>query len=155
MANLNDLPQTPQNPPDYAAGQQEGTSGPPPVEPTGPTDREPNKDARMWGMFAHLAGLAGIVVPAFGAIIGPLVVWLIKKDQYPFVDDQGKEALNFQITMFIYAAVSALLWVICIGALLTLAVAIVDLVFLIIAALKANDGIRYRYPKGLIFRFIK
>jgi uncharacterized protein len=155
MANLNDLPQTPQHPPDYTAGQPEGTSSPPPAGPTGPTDREPNKDARMWGMFAHLAGLAGIVIPAIGSIVGPLVIWLIKKDEYPFVEDQGKEALNFQITMFIYILVASLLTFVCIGFILLPAVAIVDIVFLIIAAIKANDGIRYRYPKGLIFRFVK
>jgi uncharacterized Tic20 family protein len=152
MAGLNDLPQTPQSPADYGAGPQGPTAGPPPLEPA---DREPNKDARMWGMFAHLAGFGGIVVPAIGSILGPLIVWLLKKDQYPFVDDQGKEALNFQITMFIYGLVSALLWLICIGALITLALAIVDIVFIIIATIKANDGIRYRYPKGLIFRFVK
>lgn len=145
MADLNDSPQTPQNP--YA-----NTGGSPPLDASA---RELNKDARMWGMFAHLAGFGGIVVPALGAVLGPLIIWLIKKDQYPFVDDQGKEALNFQITMLIYGFVSALLWIVCIGAFLTGALAIVDIVFIIIATIKANDGIRYRYPKGLIFRLVK
>lgn len=153
MANLNDLPQTPPNP--YATPEQPpGGATPPPV---GPADREPNKDARMWGMIAHLAGLAFLlpVLPAIGSIVGPLIVWLIKKEQYPFVDDQGKEALNFQITMFIYGVVAGLLMFICIGFILLPIVVIADIVFTIIAAIKANDGVRYRYPKGLIFRFIK
>ena len=109
----------------------------------------------MWAMFAHLAGFAGIVIPAVGAILGPLIVWLIKKDQYPFVDDQGKEALNFQITMFIYGIVAGLSMFICVGFVLLPAVAIVDIVFIIIATIKANDGNRYRYPWPLIIRFIK
>ncbi len=119
--------------------------------------RETNKDARMWAMFCHLAGLAAFVpiIPAFGAVIGPLVVWLLKKDEFPFVNEQGKEALNFQITMLIYGLISALLWVICIGVFLAAAVVIVDIVFIIIAAIKTNDGNHYRYPPYLIFRFIK
>lgn len=152
MASLNDLPQTPQNPYANTGGPQGPTAGPPPFEPSA---KEPDKDARMWGMFAHLAGFGGIIVPAVGSILGPLIIWLIKKDQYPFVDDQGKEALNFQITMFIYGIVASLLMMLCIGFILIFAVAIVDIVFIIIATIKANDGIRYRYPKGLIFRLVK
>jgi len=157
MANLNDLPQTPQSPTDYGEGPQGPTAGPPPLEPSGQPDREPDKDARMWAMFAHLAGFAFLlpVLPGIGSVIGPLIIWLIKKDQYPFVDDQGKEAVNFQITMLIYGIVAGLLIFLCIGAILLPAVAIVDIVFIIIAAMKANDGVYYRYPKGLIFRFIK
>jgi len=155
MASLNDLPETPQNP--YASpGEPQGpTAGPPPSEPPGQSDREPNKDARTWAMFAHLAGFGGIVVPVIGSVLGPLIIWLLKKDQYPFVEEQGKEALNFQITMLIYGVVSGLLWVVCIGAFLTAAVAIVDIVLIILATIKANDGVHYRYPYPLIIRFIK
>ena len=59
-----------------------------------------NKDERMWAMLCHLSALAGFVVP-FGSIIGPLIVWLIKRDEMPVVDVHGKKALNFQITMAI------------------------------------------------------
>ena len=59
-----------------------------------------NKDERMWGMFCHLAALAGFIIP-FGNIIGPLIVWQIKKEEFPFVEDQGKESLKFQISIFI------------------------------------------------------
>lgn len=151
MTDMNDLPQTPQNP-DLGP---DGPASPSDVPPMEPAAREENKDARMWAMFAHLSGLAGIVVPALGAVIGPLVVWLIKKDEYPFVADQGREALNFQITMLIYGFVAGLACFICIGFVLAPAVAIVDLVFLIIAAINANEGTYYRYPKYLIIRFIK
>jgi hypothetical protein len=94
MASLNDLPETPQNPNVNAGGPEGPTAGPPPAEP-GQPNKEPNKDARMWAMFVHLAGFGGIVVPAIGSVLGPLIIWLIKKDQFPFVNEQGKEALNF------------------------------------------------------------
>lgn len=146
MPNLNDLPETPSNP--YAnVGNPQG--------PTSQQDREQNRDARMWAMFAHLAGFGGIVVPAIGSIIGPLVIWLLKKEQFPFVDEQGKEALNFQITMFIYAIAAGVLWFVCIGMVLLPVVGIVWIVFTIIATIKANDGYHYRYPYPLIIHLIQ
>ena len=120
-----------------------------------PGSKEINKDARMWGMICHLAGLGGLipVVPVFGSIIGPLIVWQIKKEEFGFVADQGKEALNFQISILMYAIVSGLLCFACVGFVLLPAVYIFDLIFLLIAAVKANDGEHYRYP--LTIRFIK
>jgi uncharacterized Tic20 family protein len=116
---------------------------------------EVSEDARMWAMFCHLAGLAGFVVPViFASIIAPLIVWQIKKDEHPFIDEHGKEALNFQISIGIYSLVSlALIPLFCIGAFLLAAVGIVNLVFLLIAAVKANSGQPYHYP--LCIRFIK
>ena len=111
-----------------------------------------SKDAYTWGMLCHLIAFAGFVIP-FGNIIGPLVIWLIKKDQYEFVDDQGKESLNFQISMTIYFIISAILTVILIGIVLLIALAIFDIVVLIIATIKANGGEKYRYP--LTIRLIK
>jgi len=146
MANLNDLPETPQNPYANVGGPQ---------DPAAQSDKEQNRDACMWAMFAHLAGFGGIVIPAIGSIIGPLVVWLLKKDQFPFVNEQGKEALNFQITMMIYFTVAFLLSFLCIGFLLMPVVGIIDIVMIIIATIKANEGTHFRYPAGLIFRFIK
>ena len=109
------------------------------------------KDARTWAMFCHLGALAGYIIP-FGNIIAPLVIWLIKKDESPFVDDQGKESLNFQISITIYALVALVLTLIIIGFFLLLAVGIFALVMVIVAAVKANDGEKYRYP--LCIRFI-
>jgi uncharacterized Tic20 family protein len=119
----------------------------------GQVSAEVNKEACMWAMFCHLAGLAGIVIPAVGNIVGPLILWQIKKDEYPFVDEQGKEAVNFQISMTIYGLICIPLFFICIGPFLLAAVGVVDLVFLLIAAVKANNGQHYRYP--LTIRFIK
>ena len=116
---------------------------------------ELTKDVRMWAMFCHLAGLAGFAVPVIlSGIIAPLIIWQIKKDDHPFIDENGKEALNFQISIGIYALVSTILiFAFCIGAFLLMAVAIFNLVFLLIAAVKANNGQHYSYP--LCIRFIK
>jgi len=121
--------------------------------PPSPGSKEINKDARMWAMFCHLAGLAGLVVPIVGNIVAPLVIWQIKKDDFPFVGEQGKEAVNFQISMSMYGFVAALLCFVCIGIPLLVAVYVVDVVFLLIAAVKANNGLHYRYP--LTIRIIK
>lgn len=127
----------------------------PPAAPPSPSalPPAPGKDEKLYAMLCHLAGLGGYVIPAFGGVIGPLIVWLIKKDEYPLVDDQGKESLNFQITMTIAFVVSAALCFLCVGYFLLAAAAIADLVFVIIASVKANEGVKYRYP--LTIRFIK
>jgi uncharacterized Tic20 family protein len=117
-----------------------------------PAELEQNKDARTWGMFCHLTALAGFIIP-FGNIIGPLVIWLIKKNDHPFVDDQGKESLNFQVTVTIAALIAGALICVFVGIILLPLVGILAVVFAIIAALKANEGKRYRYPFAL--RLIK
>ncbi|MHC4559402.1 MAG: DUF4870 domain-containing protein [Planctomycetota bacterium] len=133
--------------------QQDASAEQPQFVQESPPSKESNKEARMWGMFCHLAAFAGIIVPAIGCVVGPLVVWQIKKEEFPFVDHQGKEAVNFQISILIYGIVSGLLCFACVGFVLLPAVYIFNLIFLLIAAVKANDGERYRYP--LTFRFIK
>jgi uncharacterized Tic20 family protein len=112
-----------------------------------------SKDARMWAMFCHLAGLCNFILPAIGNIIGPLIIWQLKKEEHPFVDTNGKEALNFQISITIYAIISLITFVICIGPFILATVIIFDLIFLLIAAVKANNGLEFRYP--LTIRFIK
>ncbi len=112
------------------------------------TDPAPDKDARLWGMLCHLTAFAGFIVP-FGSIIAPLVIWLIKKNDIPFVDDQGKESINFQITVLIAAIICGILMFIGIGFLLLFALAIYAIIMVIIASIKANEGIAYRYPYTL------
>jgi uncharacterized protein len=107
-----------------------------------------SKDERLWGMLAHLSALASYWIP-FGNFIGPFVVWMIKKDEMPFVDDQGKEALNFQITMLIATAIVVASFCIGIGIVLLPLLVVYALVLTIIAGLKANQGIAYRYPLTL------
>lgn len=122
------------------------------MSPPPPPAGTPSAEERQWALFAHLSALVGYIIP-FGSIIGPLVIWQIKKNEMPFVDDQGKEALNFQITVAIIAIICLVLVLILIGILLLWALALANLVFIIIAALAANNGQAYRYP--FAFRFIK
>jgi uncharacterized Tic20 family protein len=110
-----------------------------------------NRDERMWAMFCHLAGLAGFIFP-FGNVIAPLIIWLVKKEEYELVNDQGKEALNFQISMTIYILASVILIILVIGIALLIILGLFSLIVVIIAAIKANEGERYRYP--LTIRFL-
>ena len=117
-------------------------------------NNDPNvsKDERTWGMLCHLAAFSGFIIP-LGNVLGPLVIWLIKKDEMPFVNDQGKESLNFQLTMMIALIISAILVVVLIGFVLLAILAVFQIIVLIIATIKANEGVRYRYPYAI--RFIK
>lgn len=116
-------------------------------------------EQRQWAMFAHLSALAGALltsaVGGIGCLIGPLVIWLVKKDTMAFVDDQGKEALNFNITVGLAFLALLLLSILTLGIGLLIAVplwviiGIAWLVLTIIAAIKANEGQAYRYPFAL------
>lgn len=109
-------------------------------------------DERKWGMYSHLAAFGGLLIP-FGNVVGPLIIWLLKRDEYPFVEQEAKESLNFQITVSIAAIVAGLLSVILIGIPLLIAILIFDLVFVIKAILETDKGHSYRYPFNL--RLIK
>lgn len=104
-----------------------------------------SQDEKTWGMLAHLSSLSGFIIP-FGSLLGPLIIWLVKRDTMPFVDDQGKEALNFNITVTIAAIVSGILTLVLIGFLLLAVVVVGWLVLTIMATIEANKGIPYRYP---------
>ena len=121
------------------------------AEPVTSTDGAPAKESRQMAMFAHLSALVGFLIP-FGNLIAPLIIWQMKKED-PFVDAQGKEAVNFQITVSIAGIVAAVLTVVLIGLLLLPVIAIGSLVLVIIAGLKANEGENYQYPFAL--RLIK
>lgn len=122
------------------------------MQDTVSTQPTPEKEERTWGMLCHISAFAGFLIP-FGGILAPLIIWLIKKDEMPFVNDQGKESINFQITVFIAAIVCFILMFIGIGFILLFALAIYAIIMIIIAAMKANDGVYYRYPYAL--RLIK
>lgn len=108
----------------------------------------PTPEERTWGMIAHLAALAGFIVP-FGNILGPLVVWLVKREHSVFVAVEAKEALNFNITLASGGIVCLVLLQFFIGVLFGAVLALFWLIMTIIAALKANEGIAYRYPFSL------
>jgi uncharacterized protein len=111
-----------------------------------PMQDMPSQDDRTMAMIGHLLG---IVI----GFLGPLIIWLVKKDQSAFVDDQGKEGLNFQITVFIGWMVAFVTSFILIGFLLYPVLLIANVVLCILAGVAANKGERYRYPFAL--RLIK
>ncbi len=109
-------------------------------------DGLPTPEERQWALLAHLSGLIASMLGGL-AFVGPLIVWLIKKDQSAFIADQAKEALNFQIAVTIALLVSfAIGAATCVGFLLVPVVGVGSLVFAIIAAMEANKGVAYRYP---------
>ena len=102
-------------------------------------------DEKNWAMFCHLAAFSGIIIP-FGNIIGPLVLWSMKKEHSTLVDREGKKSLNFQISMTIYLFISAILVFIGIGILLLIALGILNLIFVVMAIVKTLNGEDYQYP---------
>lgn len=102
-----------------------------------------SQDDKTLGIVMHVLCLIGF------PIIGPLIVWLMKKDQSHYLDRQGRELLNFQISYLIYAFVSGLLCLFLIGIPLLFAVAIASIVLTIIGIVKAADGTVYRFPLSI------
>lgn len=132
---------------------------PPPIPSGTPSEQE-----RQWAMFAHLSILIGGILTSgwagsIGCFIGPLVIWQMKKDEMPFVTDQAKEALNFSITIAAIMLILTILGVVTlfIGFIVILPlmvlIGLASLVFIIMASIKAKDGVAYRYP--LTVRLIK
>jgi uncharacterized Tic20 family protein len=129
---------------------------PPSTGPAASSSDVPSTQERQWAMFAHLSALLGLIITGhwfgWGCFLGPLIIWLVKKDTMPFVNDQGKEALNFNITVAIvfFALFVLTLITLGLGVLIAVPVGVVVgvawLVFTIIAAIRANEGVRYRYP---------
>jgi uncharacterized Tic20 family protein len=109
------------------------------------------KKAQTWGMLCHLTALSMFIGVPVGNLIGPLVVWLIKKNDYPLVDKQGKESINFQLSMTIYSIIAGLLCFIFIGFLLLGILVIVDLVLVIKASVRTSNGQEYLYPFTIRF----
>jgi uncharacterized protein len=105
-----------------------------------------DKKARIWGMLCHLTALLGMIGIPFGNIAGPLIVWLLKRNVYPLVDEQGREAMNFQLTMTIFALVAALLIYFKIGFFLLFLIAGINFILVLIASVKTYSGESYSYP---------
>ena len=128
------------------------------------TPAQAASEERTWAMLCHLLAFSWVIGIPFGNFLGPVFAWVMKKDQYSLVDDQGKESLNFQISLFIYTmvlttitviAVITIVGILLLPVLISLALAIVvfKLICVITASIQANQGVRYRYP--LTIRFIK
>ncbi len=106
-----------------------------------------------WGMLCHLSAFAGLIGVGFGHIVGPLVFWLLKREQSAFVDRHGKESLNFQITMTICGLIAGALVFVLIGIPLLIALGILEIVMVIKASIAASKGQMFEYP--FCIRFIK
>lgn len=127
---------------------------PPPDAFSGPSSEE-----RQWATFAHLSALLGGLLTSaaggWGCFIGPLIIYLLKKDRLPFVAEHAREALNFNITVALVLVVLILLSIVTLGIGLIIAiplwvvVGVSWLVLTIMAAVKANKGEHYRYPLTL------
>jgi uncharacterized Tic20 family protein len=122
--------------------------------PPAPVAAAQSADERMWAMLGHLSAFTAFIT-GIGCLLGPLVIWLLKRETQPFAGDQAKEALNFNITV---AIAFAALWVVTlgtfgIGIFLTFPAGVIVfvgwIVLTIIAAIKANEGVAYRYPFAL------
>ena len=107
------------------------------------------RDERNWAMLSHLLALVGYIGVPFGNVIAPLIIYLMKKDESPFVADQARESLNFQISVCIYLLISGVLVLILIGFLLLAVVWVAGAILTIIASVKAANGEAYRYPLTL------
>jgi uncharacterized protein len=112
-----------------------------------------NEQEKTWGMLTHLIALSVFIGIPFGNVVGPLIIYLIKKDEFPFVADQGREVLNFQITWSLIFIASTILIFIGIGILMLIAFGIAWLVLVIVGTVNASNGISYRYPFS--FEFFK
>lgn len=129
---------------------------PPPFAPVPPVQPPAESEVRMWNMLCHLSALAGLLAIPFANVLGPLVVWQIKKNEIPSVETHGKAALNFQLTIAIACVVSIIagfvLFFACIGALFFFVgggIFLCGMIFAIIAGIKANEGKEYKYPYSL------
>lgn len=111
------------------------------------------REARRWATICHLSALVGLLGNGVGFVLAPLIIWLIKRHDDPFIDAQGKEAVNFQITMFLALLVCVPLLLVVIGFFLGLVVLVLACVFPILAAIRAGEGENYLYPFAI--RFIK
>jgi len=113
----------------------------------------PSREERQWAMLCHYSAFFWLLVPMVGNVIGTLVIWQLKKEGSPFIDQQGREALNFQITYSLSMMICGVLAWVLIGFPLMLLITLVALVLVVIAGIRANEGRAYRYP--LCWRPIK
>lgn len=117
------------------------------------TPQAPAKSERNWAMGCHLAALCGYLLPVtLAQFIAPLVIWLIKRDEGAFIDEQGKEVLNFQLSLLLYFVACIFLTLVVVGAFLIPLLIIFGFVCPIVGAVKASEGKPFRYP--MCIRFI-
>jgi len=121
---------------------------------------EIDKQERKWAMFCHLSGLAGLspLLPGIGSAVAPLIIWQLKADEFPFVAEQGRRAVNFQLSMLLYVTIGTVICLVSLIGVFLIPVVfcvfgLVDLIFVLLAAVRSNRGRHYRYP--FTIRFFK
>ena len=105
-----------------------------------------SSEIRNWCVLCHASALAGLFFHFFGHLLGPLIVWLLKRNDAPEIDAAGKESLNFQISMLIYDIIAGILCLVLIGIPILIGLWILNTVLVIIASVKTSQGEAYRYP---------
>src|SRR5207253_10209624 len=105
-----------------------------------------SSNVRTWNVLCHASALLGLFFHFLGHLLGPLIVWLVKRGDSPEIDAHGKESLNFQISMLIYDAIAAILCFVLIGIPILIALWVLNTVFVIISSVIASEGKLYRYP---------
>jgi uncharacterized Tic20 family protein len=113
-------------------------------------DKNLEKDGRQWGMFIHLSQFAGYVFPLAGLIL-PIVLWQVKKNELPGVDAHGRIVVNWFLSGLIYGIVSTILCIFLIGIPMVFLLIILAIVYPIVGAVKANDGVIWKYPGSIPF----
>jgi hypothetical protein len=112
-----------------------------------------SSDVRTWCVLCHASALLGLFFHFLGHLLGPLIVWLVKRGDSPEIDAHGKESLNFQLSMLIYDAVAVILCFVLIGIPILILLWVLNTILVIVASIQASDGKLYRYP--LTIRLIK
>jgi len=116
-------------------------------------DFDSTPDEHLWSTFLHLSGLTTLISGPILPIAIPLIMWLIKRGDSPFVDDHGKEVINFQISLILWYFISGIMVFACgIGIFMAIMFCIISIIMPIIGAIRANRGEYYRYP--MTFRFL-
>ena len=107
-------------------------------------------DGRQWALFIHLSQFAFYAFPLAGIIL-PILLWQLKKDELPGIDAHGRVVLNWIISLFIYAIICVPLCFLLVGIPMLVVLALAAVIFPIIGAIKANDGILWKYPASIQF----
>jgi uncharacterized Tic20 family protein len=121
------------------------------METPPPPPATQRSDVRTWTVLCHASALLGLFFHFMGHILGPLIVWLLKRAESPEIDAHGKESLNFQLSMLIYDAIAFVLCFVVIGIPILILLWVLNTIFVIVASLKASEGKLYRYPFTIRF----
>src|SRR6202045_2901868 len=125
---------------------------PPPPPAGGPSAATvSSSNVRIWNILCHASALLGVFFHFPGHLLGPLIVWLAKRDDSPEIDAHGKESLNFQISMLIYNVIAAVFCLVLIGFFFLAVLWVLNAVFVIVASIQASEGKFYRYPISIRF----